>query len=68
MPRGPKRPGRPADGTSNSVHVSRIKKDPAAVALGRRGGKARAAALSKSRRKEIARQAAEKRWKSAGRG
>jgi hypothetical protein len=39
-------------------------KDPAAVALGRRGGRARAAAIGKKRRKEIARQAAEKRWKS----
>jgi hypothetical protein len=68
MPRGPKRPGSPADGTSNSVHVSRIKKDPAAVALGRRGGNVRAAALSKSRRREIARQAAETRWRSTDRG
>lgn len=42
------------------------KKNPAAVALGRlggkRGGKARAAALSPKRRSEIARKAAEKRW------
>jgi hypothetical protein len=42
-------------------------KDPAAVALGRKGGlkggKARAAALSKSRRSEIARGAAKARWK-----
>jgi hypothetical protein len=41
-------------------------KDPAAVALGRRGGlkggKARAASLSKKRRAEIARAAAVKRW------
>jgi hypothetical protein len=37
-------------------------RDPAAVALGRKGGKARAEGLSKKRRKEIARQAAEKRW------
>jgi hypothetical protein len=41
-------------------------RDPAAVALGRRGGlkggKARAAALSPERRKEIAQKAAEKRW------
>jgi len=36
-----------------------------AVALGRMGGKARAASISARRRKQIARQAAEKRWKSA---
>ena len=42
-------------------------KDPAAVALGRKGGlkggKARAASLSKKRRVEIARGAAKARWK-----
>jgi hypothetical protein len=41
-------------------------KDPAAVALGRKGGlkggKARAASLSKTRRSEIARSAAKARW------
>ncbi|MEX2201190.1 MAG: hypothetical protein WD711_07340 [Dongiaceae bacterium] len=37
-------------------------KDPAAVALGRKGGKARADSLSKKRRAEIARKAAAKRW------
>ena len=37
-------------------------KNPAAVALGRMGGKARAASISKKRRKEIARKAAQKRW------
>ena len=41
-------------------------KDPAAVALGRRGGlkggKARAEALSKKRRSEIAKDAAKARW------
>ncbi len=41
-------------------------KDPAAVALGRKGGKkggpARAAALSPERRKEIAQQAVAARW------
>jgi hypothetical protein len=42
-------------------------KDPAAVALGRRGGlkggPARAKKLSKERRAEIAKKAAKKRWK-----
>jgi hypothetical protein len=43
-------------------------KDPAAVALGRKGGlkggRARAEALSKRRRSEIARKAAAARWKT----
>lgn len=42
-------------------------KDPAAVALGRKGGlkggKARASKLTPERRKEIAQKAAAKRWK-----
>lgn len=42
------------------------KKNPAAVALGRlggkKGGKARAAALTPERRKEIAQKAAKSRW------
>lgn len=37
-------------------------KDPAAVALGKKGGKARAASLSKKRKKEIASKAASARW------
>lgn len=45
-------------------------KDPAAVALGRRGGlkggKARAAKLTPEQRGEIARKAAAKRWHSEG--
>jgi hypothetical protein len=80
MPRGPKGERRPADVIGNAVKVMRIAtgeepedygpdpesegKDPAAVALGRKGGRARAKGLSKKRRHEIARQAAEKRWKS----
>jgi hypothetical protein len=74
MPKGPKGEKRKADVIGNAVHVMRIAtgqveertgdegKDPAAVALGQRGGKARAASLSKKRRAEIARQAAAKRW------
>jgi hypothetical protein len=38
-------------------------KDPAAVALGRKGGTARAKGMSAKRRKEIAKKAAEHRWK-----
>jgi hypothetical protein len=37
-------------------------KDKAAQSLGQRGGKARAAALTKKRRSEIAKAAAAKRW------
>jgi hypothetical protein len=37
-------------------------KDPAAVALGKKGGKARADAMTAERRAEIARKAAKKRW------
>jgi hypothetical protein len=78
MPRGPKGERRPADVIGNAVKVMRIAtgeepedygqspqdegKDPAAVALGRKGGKARAEGLSAKRRKEIARKAAKARW------
>jgi hypothetical protein len=77
MPRGPKGERRPADVIGNAVHVMRVLtgeieetiptpesegKDPAAVALGRKGGKARAESMSAKRRKEIARRAAKKRW------
>jgi general stress protein YciG len=41
-------------------------KDPNAVALGQRGGKARNAVLSPERRKEIARKAARARWSKSG--
>lgn len=40
-------------------------KDPAAVALGRKGGTARAKNLSAKKRSAIAKKAAEKRWKKA---
>jgi len=39
-------------------------KDPAAAAMGRKGGKARAAQTTPERRAEIARKAAKSRWKS----
>ncbi len=38
-------------------------KDPAAAALGRKGGAARAKAVNAKRRTEIARKAAESRWR-----
>ena len=76
MPRGPQGQKRPADVIGNAVMVAKIAtgeieesrpptddgKDKAAQALGRKGGAARAAALSKKRRIEIASKAAKKRW------
>lgn len=38
------------------------RKDPAAVALGKKGGAARAKSLSAAKRKAIAKKAARKRW------
>jgi hypothetical protein len=37
-------------------------KDPAAVALGKKGGAARAAGMTAKKRQEIAKRAAQKRW------
>ena len=52
--------------TGQAAKEAPPEKNPAAVALGRlgglKGGKARAANLSAKRRKEIAKQAAAKRW------
>lgn len=52
---------------SESEELAGAEKNPAAVALGRlgglKGGKARAAKLSKGRRVEIAKEAARARWK-----
>jgi hypothetical protein len=74
MPRGPKGEKRPADVNSRAVMIARIAtgeiddvepddgKDPAAKALGKKGGAARAKSLSPERREEIAKKAAEKRW------
>ena len=75
MPTGPKRPKRPADVIGNAVHVMKVLtgeaddeapiddgKDPAAKALGAKGGAARAKAMTPERRSEIAKAAAAKRW------
>jgi hypothetical protein len=72
MPRGPKGEKRPGDAIGNAIQVMRIAtgeieegsppddgKDPAAVALGRKGGKARAEDMTAERRREIA---AASRW------
>ena len=74
MPKGPKGEKRPADVIGAAVMVAKIAtgeiddapeddgKDPAAKALGKKGGKARADAITAERRTEIARKAAGKRW------
>lgn len=77
MPKGPQGQKRPADVIGAAIKVAKIAtgeveedreeddgKDPHAKALGKRGGKARAESLSPGRRAEIARKAAEKRWKN----
>ena len=50
-----------ADDSRNMPYESQ--KDPSAVALGKKGGAARAASLSRKRRTEIATTAASARWK-----
>jgi hypothetical protein len=74
MPRGPKGERRHADVNRNAVMIAKIAtgeiddvttddgKNAAAVALGRMGGKARAAGMSARKRKQIARNAAKARW------
>jgi hypothetical protein len=77
MPRGPKGEKRPADVNTGAVRIGKIAtgeiaqdksmpdsegKNPAAVALGRMGGKARAEAMSAKTRREIAKKAAKARW------
>ena len=73
MPAGPKGQKRPADVIG--VKVMRIAtgegagdvqgdgKDPAAKALGSKGGKKRAENMTPERRAEIARKAAQSRWR-----
>ena len=74
MPKGPKGEKRPADVIGAAVKVMQIAtgeieddidtdgKNKAAVELGRKGGKARAAKMTSEQRSEIARKAAAKRW------
>ena len=74
MPRGPKGEKRPADAIGNATMIAKIAtgeiedlntedgKNAAAVALGRMGGKARAAGMTAKKRSEIARKAAKSRW------
>ena len=79
MPKGPKGEKRPADVIGNAVKIAKIAtgeltedlpvedtKTLAARELGRLGGKARAKTISAKRRSEIARKAAQERWKNNG--
>ena len=78
MPRGPKGEKRSANVNSAAVMIAKIAtgeiedvttedgKNAAAVALGRMGGKARAAGMSAKKRKEIAKKAAASRWSKSG--
>lgn len=74
MPKAPNGEKRPADAVGLAVLIGKIAtgevedtqegdgKDPAAKAMGKKGGAARAASMTPERRAEIARKAATKRW------
>lgn len=74
MPKGPKGEKRPADAIGLAVMIGKIAtgeiedtapddgKDPAAKALGAKGGRKRAETMTPERRAEIARKAASTRW------
>ena len=73
MPKGPNGQTRPAGVTQCAVHVARIAigeiedtgyKHPVQAENGSKGGKARASILTPERRREIAKAAAEARWKT----
>ena len=75
MPKGPNGQKRPADAIGLAVMIGKIatgevedtRDDVASAAaqMGKLGGKARAAAMTPERRREIAKKAAEKRWDKA---
>jgi hypothetical protein len=77
MPTGPKGERRPADSNARAVMIARIAtgeiddavpddgKDPAAKALGAKGGAARAKNMTPERRAEIAKVAAATRWRAS---
>ena len=70
MPTGPNGEKRPADPIASAVHVARLATgeieetyvNPGQSKGGRKGGAARAAAMSPARRREIAEKAAAARW------
>jgi hypothetical protein len=73
MPKGPQGQKRPADVIGNAVLIGRIAtgeveetgyKTPARAKGGKKGGSARAAALSPEERKAIAKKAADSRWQT----
>ena len=78
MPQSPRSEKRPVKVNARTAMIAKVAtreikddaptpesdvKDPAAVALGRKGGLARAEAMSAKRRSEIARKAAKSRWR-----
>jgi len=74
MAKGPRGERRPADVIGAAIMAAKIATgeiqeklplESAAAELGRRGGKARAAKLSKRKRSEIAKKAATTRWAKA---
>lgn len=75
MPKGPKGERRPADAIGAAIMVAKLATGEvtenaaiksAAAELGSKGGKARAAALTKKKRSDIAKKAAAKRWDKSG--
>jgi hypothetical protein len=75
MPKGPNGQKRPADAIGLAVMIGKIATGEiedasddvasAAAQMGKLGGKARAANMTPERRTEIAKNAAQKRWKTA---
>lgn len=76
MPRGPKGEKRKADVVGNAILIGKIatgevsdgggkSERSAAAKLGQKGGRARAKSLTATQRAEIARVAAEARWKKS---
>jgi hypothetical protein len=78
MPKGPQGQKRPADTVAAAIKTAKILtgeieedigdsgKDKAAQALGKKGGAARRDKLTPERRREIAKKAADARWKDKG--
>ena len=78
MPKGPRGQKRPADVIGAAVMIAKIAtgeineaeavddgKDPAAKVLGKKGGAARAKSLTAEQRSEIAKKAAQTRWRQS---
>lgn len=76
MPKGPKGQKRPADVIGNAIKVAKIatgeieeelSPSPKRAEGGKKGGASRAKSLTEEQRSEIARTAAEARWKKSER-